>query len=114
MAMHRPSAAELVAQYDRALQDLTINSKPIIITLTDIARENTPDADIIGRSVVNRIKTVRCFLLFCDVLIRLESIGTTGLQTASTLFAGLDCEKYRRSILGRVLSTYCVCVLRYI
>jgi pre-mRNA cleavage complex 2 protein Pcf11 len=52
-------ASEVAAQFERALEDLTFNSKPIILTLTEIARENIQDSRAIARVIVDRIKKVK-------------------------------------------------------
>jgi len=53
---------ELAAEYGEALKDLTFNSKPIIVTLTQIAHENLDSSDVIAKVIINRIRTVSLLL----------------------------------------------------
>jgi len=52
-------SAEVAADFKDALQDLKVNSRPEISTLTVIAKENTEHAQAISRELENHIRTVR-------------------------------------------------------
>lgn len=63
MASH---SAEVAADFRDALQDLKINSRPEISSLTVIAKESTEHAQAISRELENHIRTVSLILLFID------------------------------------------------
>lgn len=52
------NAAEVAEDYRQALEDLTVNSRIEIATLTNIARENAHHGFAISEALANHIKKV--------------------------------------------------------
>lgn len=56
------AAAQFVADFMNALKQLTLNSRPIILALTDLARENRAYAREVVDSLEGHIRSVRVAL----------------------------------------------------
>jgi hypothetical protein len=54
------NAADVAEDYRQALEDLTVNSRIEIATLTNIARENANHGFAIAETLANHIKKVSC------------------------------------------------------
>jgi hypothetical protein len=54
------NAADVAEDYRQALEDLTVNSRIEIATLTNIARENANHGFAIAETLANHIKKVGC------------------------------------------------------
>lgn len=61
-------AAEVASDFRDALQDLKLNNRPEISTLTVIAKENTEYAKSISKVLETHIRTVRKQLHYMDSL----------------------------------------------
>lgn len=59
MSAAEDAAADVAEDYRQALEDLTVNSRIEIATLTNIARENSQHAMAIAEVLANHIKKVR-------------------------------------------------------
>lgn len=88
------NAADVAEDYRQALEDLTINSRIEIATLTNIARENANHGFAIAEVLQNHIKRVghhrnplQCVADYGEADRR---IGTAFADITSTLRAGLD------------------------
>src|SRR5271167_1015119 len=88
--------------------DLTFNSRPVIMNLTQIAGENINAASTIAKALEEHIQKVRTckFMTFQYSVIVSDSVGTANTEIACFISTRLDMQKYWKSVSSYICAKY--------